>query len=60
MPTLAQLPLLLTTGVLALVLHWSRVRSGPSGMRLATEMGIATLALFALFFGLLVAAQRLP
>ena len=58
-PTLTLLTLLFTAGALALVLHWPRVRSGPTGMSLAAEVGITTLVLFALLSGLLVAAQHL-
>jgi hypothetical protein len=60
MPTLSLLPLLLTAGILALVLLWPHVRSGPAGARLAAETTFTTLALFALLYGLLVVAQRLP
>jgi hypothetical protein len=60
LPTLVLLPLVITAGVVAFVLLWPRVRSGPAGTRLAAEVGITTLALAALLYGLLVAAQRLP
>lgn len=50
---------MITAGLLAIMLLWPRVRTGPSGARLAAEVGITTLALFALLYGLLVAAQRL-
>jgi hypothetical protein len=60
MLTLTLLPILITGGVLALVLLWPRVRLGPSGARLVLEVGIATLALFALLSGLLAAAPHLP
>ena len=46
-------------GLIALVLHWSRVCSGPSTPRLAVKMAMSTLALAALLYGLLAAAQRL-
>jgi hypothetical protein len=58
-PPLALLPLLITSGLIALLLRWRRVRSGPAGMPLAAEVGLMTLVLFALFCGLLVAAQHL-
>lgn len=54
------LPLLITVGVLALVLLWPRVRSGPAGARRAAEMALGTLAPSALLDGLLPADQRLP
>ena len=57
---LALLPLLITSGLIAFMLHWRRVRSGPTGMRLAAEIALMTLVLFVCFCGLLVAAQRLP
>lgn len=60
MPTLALLPLLIAAGVLALVLLWPRVRSGPLGARLAVEVLFSTVALGALLFGLFIAVQRLP
>jgi RsiW-degrading membrane proteinase PrsW (M82 family) len=59
-PMLALLPLVITSGLLALVLYWPRVHSGPSGVRLVADMVVSTLVLFALLSGLLVAAQRLP
>ena len=59
-PTTALLPLLITAGLITLALHWRRVRSGPAGMRLAAEVGITTLVLFALLWGLLLAALHLP
>jgi hypothetical protein len=49
-----------TTGVLALVLLWPHVRSGPSRARPAAEVGLTTLALLALLSGLLAGAGRLP
>ena len=42
------------------MLLWPRVRSGPDVLRLAAEVVIATLALSALLWGLMVAAQHLP
>lgn len=60
MPTLALLPLGITAGVVAFVLLWPRMRSGPAVPRLAAEMAITTLALSALLWGLLAVAQRLP
>lgn len=60
MPTPALLPLAITAGAVALILLWPRVRSGPTGARLAAEVFATTLVLSALLYGLLVAAQRLP
>jgi hypothetical protein len=60
MPVVALLPLLITAGVVALVLLWPRVRSGPGAPRLAAEVVVTTLALSALLIGLTWAAQRLP
>jgi hypothetical protein len=60
MPTLVLLPLLITAGVLALVLLWPRVRSGPSVPRLVLEVLLVTGGLAALLWGLMAAAQRLP
>lgn len=57
---LALLPCLITTGLVALILLWPRVHSGPSGARLAAEMIASTFVLFALVYGLLLAPQRLP
>lgn len=58
-PPILLLPLVITAGLVALVLHGSRLRSGPAGMRLAAEVGLTTLTLCALLYGLLVALQRL-
>lgn len=60
MPALSVGVAALTAGVVALVLLWPRVRSGPVGLRLAVEVGSVTLAIAALLYGLLAAAQRLP
>ncbi len=57
---LVLLSLLITSALIALVLHWRRVRSGPAGMRLAADIALVTLVLFVVLFGLLVAAQHLP
>jgi hypothetical protein len=54
------LPLLITAGLVALVLRWPRVRSGPSGARLFAAMIVTTFAFTVLAYGLLMAAQRLP
>jgi hypothetical protein len=59
-PTISLLTLLITAGLVALVLLWPRVRTGPLGARLAAEMAIATLVLATLLCGLVMAAQRLP
>lgn len=59
MPMLSVLVAAITAGFVALVLLWPRVRSGPAGARLVAEVSITTLAIVALIFGLLVAAERL-
>ena len=58
-PTPALLLLAITAGVLTLVVHWPRMRSGTAGMRLAAEVGITMLVLFALLVGLFVAVERM-
>lgn len=58
-PPIVLLPLVITASLIALVLHWPRLRSGPAGMRLAAKVGLTTLALVALLYGLLAASQRL-
>jgi hypothetical protein len=60
MSTLALLPLLIPAGILALVLLWPRVRSGPPAPRLVVEVLLVTGGLAALLWGLMTAAQRLP
>jgi hypothetical protein len=60
MPLSTLLSLLVTAGVLALALLWPRVRTGPPAGRLAGEVFVTTLPLFALAYVLLVVAQRLP
>jgi hypothetical protein len=56
----ALLPLLITSALIAVLLRWRRVRSGPAGMSLAAEVALMTLGLFVLFCALLVVAQHLP
>lgn len=59
MPTLAVVPVACAAGIIALVLLWPRVRSGPGGARLVAEVLVAMLALAALMCALLVLSQRL-
>jgi hypothetical protein len=60
MPAISLISLMITAGVLALVLLWPRVRSGPSGARLAVEAFVTTVTLAVLIYRLIVIAQRLP
>jgi hypothetical protein len=60
MPVGTLLSLVITAGVLAVVLMWPRVRTGPATGRLAGEVFASTLALSALVYLLFVAAQRIP
>jgi predicted flavoprotein YhiN len=59
-PTLTLLTLLFSAGLVALGLLWPRVGSGTAGMRLAAEIGLTTLVLFALLYGPFVGVQRIP
>jgi hypothetical protein len=59
-PTIALRPLLITASVLAFVLLWPRVRTGPSGARLVADVFVSTGVLAALLYGLIMAGQRLP
>jgi hypothetical protein len=52
--------MVIAAGVLAMVLLWSRRRSGPPAGQLAGEGFVTTLALTARVSGLMVLAQRLP
>ena len=58
-PVTALLSIVITADIAALILLWTRVRTGSTGARLVAEGGISTLALFALLYGLLMATQRL-
>jgi hypothetical protein len=59
-PTFTLIPLVITAGLLVLALLWPRVRTGPTGARLAAEMTSIALSLVALLSALLMAARRLP
>ena len=60
LPALALFPLLITAGILALVLLWSGVRSGPSAPQLGLEALRATGGLAAHLWGLMAFAQHIP
>ena len=59
-PTLTLLPVTIPAGLLAIVLLWPRLRSGPSEAHLGAEVVISAVALAALLYSLMVAAERLP
>jgi hypothetical protein len=56
----ALVPLPIAVGVLALVLLWPCVRSGPAAPRLVVEVLLLAGGLAVLFYGPLTAARRLP
>lgn len=60
MPILTVMVAAITSGLLALVLLWPRVHSGPAAGRMVGEMFVTTLALSALIYVLLVVTLRLP